>query len=45
MPVTRAAADAENFLRRISGLAAAPVELVREPAPDVRWGDASEELA
>jgi len=31
MPVTRAAADAEKFLRRIAGTAAAPAVLTREP--------------
>jgi ATP-dependent DNA helicase DinG len=31
MPVTRVAADAEKFLRRISGIEHAPAELVREP--------------
>jgi ATP-dependent DNA helicase DinG len=34
MPVTRDAADAERFLRKISGLAAAPLGLVREPMPE-----------
>lgn len=34
MPVTRVAADAERFLRRISGLAPAPLERVREPFPE-----------
>ena len=45
MPVTRVVADAEKFLRRISGLSAAPAAMVREPVPEERWGDASEELA
>jgi ATP-dependent DNA helicase DinG len=31
MPVTRAAVDAEKFLRRIAGTAPAPVAMVREP--------------
>jgi hypothetical protein len=35
MPVTRVAADAERFLRKIAGLSAAPpAEMVREPFPE-----------
>jgi ATP-dependent DNA helicase DinG len=34
MPVTRVAVDAERFLRRISGLSIAPLEMVREPFPE-----------
>jgi ATP-dependent DNA helicase DinG len=39
MPVTRVALDAEKFLRRISGLASAPVGLVREPIADEMNGE------
>jgi ATP-dependent DNA helicase DinG len=45
MPVTRQAADAEKFLRRISGLASAPAAMVREPLLDERHADANGEFA
>jgi ATP-dependent DNA helicase DinG len=39
MPVTRVAADAEKFLRRIAGTAATPVAMVREPVHDEMNGE------
>jgi hypothetical protein len=39
MPVTRAAADAEKFLRRIAGLSPAPGALTREPVHDEMNGE------
>jgi len=39
MPVTRAAADAEKFLRRIAGLSPAPTALTREPVHDEMNGE------
>jgi hypothetical protein len=41
MPVTRTGADAEKFLRRIAGTAAAPAELTRIPEA----GEMSDEIA
>jgi ATP-dependent DNA helicase DinG len=37
MPVTRVAADAEKFLRRIAGTAALPTAMVREPIDSGEW--------
>jgi ATP-dependent DNA helicase DinG len=37
MPVTRVAADAEKFLRRIAGTAAPPAAMVREPIDSGEW--------
>jgi len=39
MPVTRAVADAEKFLRRIAGLASPPAALTREPFHDETSGE------
>jgi hypothetical protein len=39
MPVTRAAADAEKFLRRVAGLSPAPTALTREPVDDEMNGE------
>src|SRR6186713_2022185 len=39
MPVTRAVADAEKFLRRIAGLAPPPAALTREPVHDEMNGE------
>ena len=39
VPVTRAAADAEKFLRRIAGLSTASTALTREPVHDEMNGE------
>jgi ATP-dependent DNA helicase DinG len=39
MPVTRTAADAEKFLRRIAGLVPPPAALTREPCHDETSGE------